>query len=153
MVGVARRKGRRGLAPINRGRSGTADQVAAGQQRRVLPAPAQRAGHGDGPTDPCGGRRPGPAPGGTFDIGETTTSAGSIVPADPEEAAAAVSGDEFVFDVQGHFLQYPEGTGFPLPGFPQDDCGTTDPHDCYSAETFFDLMFDQSDHHDPHGAW
>ena len=87
----------------------------------------------------------GATPGGTFDVGETTTSAGNVVPADPDEAAAAVSGDEFVFDVQGHFLQYPEGTDLPLPGFPQDECGATDPHDCYSAETFFDLMFDQSD--------
>ena len=38
-------------------------------------------------------------PGGTFQIPTTATT-------DPDAARAALAGDEFVFDVQGHFLEY-----------------------------------------------
>ena len=50
-----------------------------------------------------------------------------------------------MFDVQGHFLDYSHDYGAPLPAFPQSDCGADDPHDCYSVETFLDLVFNQSD--------
>jgi hypothetical protein len=80
----------------------------------------------------------GSAPGGTFDV---PAEAGR----DPDAAAEAVGGDEFVFDVQGHFLDYSHDTGAPVPNFPQSGCGADDPHDCYSAEQFLDLIFNQSD--------
>jgi hypothetical protein len=63
---------------------------------------------------------------------------------DPEVAEEAIGGDEFVFDVQGHFLDYPPGTPTAaLVGFPQSACG--EGPECYSAETFLDLIFEQSD--------
>jgi uncharacterized protein len=64
---------------------------------------------------------------------------------DPDAAADALGGEEFVFDVQGHFLEYgPDFTGSP-PGFPQSQCGEADPADCYSADKFLDLIFNKSD--------
>jgi predicted TIM-barrel fold metal-dependent hydrolase len=74
--------------------------------------------------------------GGTFSVPPDSTVA-------PDVAEDALGGDEFIFDVQGHFLDYPPGTTQPLPSFPQSDCG--DGYDCYSVETFLDLLFAQSD--------
>jgi uncharacterized protein len=77
-------------------------------------------------------------PGGTF---VTTTESDR----DPAAAQESVGGDEFVFDVQGHFLDYSHDVGAPLPGFPQSRCGNEDPHDCYTAGMFLDLLFNKSD--------
>ncbi len=78
------------------------------------------------------------APGGTFAV---PPEAGT----DPAAATDALGGDEFVFDVQGHFLDYSHDVGAPVPDFPQSGCGADDPHDCYSADRFLDLIFNQSD--------
>lgn len=64
---------------------------------------------------------------------------------DDEAAKDVVGGDEFVFDVQGHFLEYPDGSELPVPSFPQAKCGLVDPHDCFDAASFIDLIFGQSD--------
>jgi hypothetical protein len=84
-------------------------------------------------------RSRGERPGGTYDISPEATT-------EPEAAAEAVGGDELVFDVQTHLLEYPEGTPpAALPGFAQSDCGLDDPVDCYRRPTFLDLMFLESD--------
>ena len=74
--------------------------------------------------------------GGTFTVPPEST-------VEPGAAEEALGGDEFVFDVQSHFLDYPPDSTQPLPSFPQSSCG--DGYDCYSVETWLDLMFAQSD--------
>jgi hypothetical protein len=77
--------------------------------------------------------------GGTFDVPEEATT-------EPAAAEEALGGDELIFDVQTHLLEYPEGTPpAALPGFAQSDCGLDDPVDCYRRPTFLDLMFLESD--------
>jgi predicted TIM-barrel fold metal-dependent hydrolase len=77
------------------------------------------------------------SPGGTFAIDPEATH-------DPDAAAEAVGGDEFVFDVQGHFLDYSHDFAGSAPGFPQSRCGEDDPKDCYSVDKFLDLIFNNS---------
>jgi predicted TIM-barrel fold metal-dependent hydrolase len=68
-----------------------------------------------------------------------------------EDAARAVlAGDEFVFDVQGHFLEYDlmrRTSGQPFFGsvFPQVDCGDDDPRACFSREVFLEDFLLRSD--------
>ena len=81
-------------------------------------------------------------PGGTFDLPPESTT-------EPEAAAEALAGDEFIMDVQSHLLEYsllPDPASAPRFGrvFPQANCGETY-EECYSIETFLDLMFLQSD--------
>ena len=80
-----------------------------------------------------------PKPGGTFDVPPEATT-------EPEAAAEAIGGDELMFDVQTHLLEFPPGApgGTPI-GFPQSDCGEGDWHDCYRRPAFLDLMFLESD--------
>jgi predicted TIM-barrel fold metal-dependent hydrolase len=77
-------------------------------------------------------------PGGTF---VTPTDATR----DPEVAADALGGEEFVFDVQGHFLEYSHDYTGPIPGFPQSNCDEGDPKVCFSVDVFLDLIFNKSD--------
>lgn len=77
-------------------------------------------------------------PGGTYSVPEEATI-------DSTAAREAMGGDEFIFDVQGHFLEYPEGTPLAVPNFPQASCDLVDPHDCFDAASFIDLIFGQSD--------
>jgi hypothetical protein len=82
-------------------------------------------------------------PGGHFDIPDTATT-------DPDAARAALAGDEFVFDVQGHFLDYTvtpasrEGRDF-WTGFPQRSCGDADARQCFSIAHFMEDVFLRSD--------
>jgi predicted TIM-barrel fold metal-dependent hydrolase len=76
--------------------------------------------------------------GGTFTVPPEAT-------VDPDAALDALGGDEFVFDVQGHFLDFSHDVGAAAPVFPQSDCGQDDPLDCYSVDQFLDLIFNQSD--------
>jgi hypothetical protein len=68
-------------------------------------------------------------------------------------AAAAIAGDEFIFDVQTHVVdpaggwrrnagQYWERI---LARFPQGSCGERDPVDCFSADQFIKHVFLDSD--------
>src|SRR5690606_32584175 len=83
-------------------------------------------------------RDAGSEPGGTFDV---PPDAGT----DPGAAREALGGDDFVFDVQGHFLEYShDSTGDP-PSFPQSGCGEDAPTDCYSVDKFLDLVLNKSD--------
>jgi predicted TIM-barrel fold metal-dependent hydrolase len=83
-------------------------------------------------------------PGGTFTLPPTSA-------VDPDAARAALAGDEFVFDVQGHFLDYggvePEtaqGRDF-WTAFPQRECGEADPRVCFSVDHFMEEVFLRSD--------
>jgi predicted TIM-barrel fold metal-dependent hydrolase len=85
----------------------------------------------------------GRAPAGTFKIPKEATT-------EPAAGDAAINGDEFIFDVQGHLLDRtldPEaGTEFAIAsGFPQSECGEHDPRDCFSIEHFLEEMFVRSD--------
>lgn len=83
--------------------------------------------------------RDGGRPGGTFEVPDEATT-------EPAAAEEVLGGDELIFDVQTHLLEYPEGTPpTALPGFAQSDCGLDDPVDCYRRPTFLDLMFLESD--------
>ncbi len=92
--------------------------------------------------------------GGTFaPDGEAGQSTTTVTPetdteATMDEAAAAEAigpdGGEFIFDIQGHLLEYPDGDGFD-PGFPQSSCGEADPADCYGIDHFLQAMFLDSD--------
>jgi hypothetical protein len=68
-------------------------------------------------------------------------------------AADALSGDEFIFDVQTHMVD-PAGAWRAnagryweriLASFPQGSCGVRDPVDCFSAEQFIKHVFLDSD--------
>ena len=66
---------------------------------------------------------------------------------DEEEAAEALSPPlgEFVFDIQGHLLEYPDGSSANAPGFPQSACGEADSRDCYGIDHFLEAIFVDSD--------
>ena len=74
----------------------------------------------------------------------------STAAVDPDAARAALAGNEFVFDVQGHFLDYAieagteQGRQF-WTGFPQQQCGEADPRVCFSVDHFMDEVFLRSD--------
>lgn len=82
-------------------------------------------------------------PGGRFDV--PTTAA-----VDPDVARAALAGGEFVFDVQGHFLEYREEPSSRQArdfwtGFPQRQCGDGDPRACFGIDRFLEEVFIKSD--------
>jgi hypothetical protein len=82
-------------------------------------------------------------PGGTFSLPSTSA-------ADPDAARAALAGNEFVFDVQGHFLDYSVEAGSEQgrqfwTGFPQQQCGEADPRVCFSVDHFMEEVFLRSD--------
>ena len=67
-----------------------------------------------------------------------------------EPARAVLAGEEFIFDVQGHFLEYDlmrRRGGQPFFGgvFPQVDCGADDPRACFSREVFLEDFLLRSD--------
>ena len=83
----------------------------------------------------------------------TTPGGGYAIPTEaatePEPAHQAIGGEEFVFDIQGHLLEYDlnpilNGQDF-WQRFPQKSCGEDDPRACYSIESFLELMFLRSD--------
>jgi len=84
-------------------------------------------------------------PGGSYDVRPEATL-------DEDAARETLAGDEFVFDIQGHLLEYDlnpsvenaVGDEF-WSLFPQQNCGADDPRDCYSIEQFLELMFIRSD--------
>jgi hypothetical protein len=66
---------------------------------------------------------------------------------DPDAARDALGGNEFVFDVQTHFLEYDLSTpsGNFGGGFPQSSCGEADARACFSIEHYLDEIFLRSD--------
>jgi predicted TIM-barrel fold metal-dependent hydrolase len=68
---------------------------------------------------------------------------------EPEAAEEAIGPlrDEFIFDIQGHLLEFGPGVEGGAPGFPQSACGEAEQRDCYDIEHFLDLLFLESDTH------
>jgi predicted TIM-barrel fold metal-dependent hydrolase len=69
---------------------------------------------------------------------------------DQDAARSALAGEEFVFDVQGHHLEYdlmrsPPGQPFFGAVFPQISCGEDDPRACFAREVFMEEFFLRSD--------
>jgi uncharacterized protein len=69
---------------------------------------------------------------------------------DHAAARSVLSGEEFVFDVQGHHLEYdlmhsPPGEPFFGQVFPQVNCGEDDPRACFAREVFMEEFFLRSD--------
>jgi uncharacterized protein len=67
-----------------------------------------------------------------------------------DAARAVLAGEEFVFDVQGHHLEYDlmrRSAGQPFFGgvFPQIHCGADDPRACFAREVFLEDFFLRSD--------
>jgi hypothetical protein len=84
------------------------------------------------------------SPGGRYTITPEATM-------EPEAAREVIGGEEFVFDVQGHLLEYdlnpaiqPDDHDF-WSRFPQQYCGEDDPRVCYSIDHFLEEMFLKSD--------
>jgi predicted TIM-barrel fold metal-dependent hydrolase len=82
-------------------------------------------------------------PGGRYRIPKVATT-------EPEAAQRAVGGDEFVFDVQGHLLEYALNSGTRDPHrfwsrFPQQHCGESDPRVCFDIDHFMTEIFRRSD--------
>ena len=95
--------------------------------------------HAAGPSSPSA---TGATPGGTYEVPPSAS-------VEPECAFEALGGEEFVFDIQGHLLEYHlnpvlNGQDF-WTSFPQQDCGEDDPRACFSIEHFLELMFLRSD--------
>src|SRR5258708_4965724 len=69
---------------------------------------------------------------------------------DPAAGRAALAGNEFVFDIQGHFLEYRvspatrQARDF-WTGFPQRGCGEQDQRLCFSIAHFMEEVFLKSD--------
>jgi predicted TIM-barrel fold metal-dependent hydrolase len=81
-------------------------------------------------------------PGGTYRISPSASL-------EPETGMHDIGGEEFVFDIQGHLLEYDlnpvlNGRDF-WQAFPQQSCGEEDPRACYSIDHFLELMFLRSD--------
>jgi predicted TIM-barrel fold metal-dependent hydrolase len=82
-------------------------------------------------------------PGGRYRVPSEATT-------EPEAAEQAIGGEDFVFDVQGHLLEYDLNAGIQdrhrfWSRFPQQLCGEDDPRTCYSIEHFLEEMFLKSD--------
>jgi uncharacterized protein len=79
------------------------------------------------------------SPGGTFSVPETATT-------DPDEAREVLGGDEFVFDVQTHLLEYGPDDSFDFgSGFPYASCGESDRKACFGTDHWFREVFVRSD--------
>ncbi len=85
------------------------------------------------------------APGGTFDVAGTTTTTSGATTIDPAAASSVLDRDDFVMDVQLHFLDPARNWGDFGRNFPQAACGAADPKLCFSQDTFLDLIFGQSE--------
>lgn len=88
-------------------------------------------------------RSDGGDPAGGYDVPEE----GAV---DPEAAGEALRGEEPVFDVQTHLLEFdldPASAGQPFFGqaFPQSGCGELDARACFSAEHYLEEVFLRSD--------
>ncbi|MGQ0668665.1 MAG: amidohydrolase family protein, partial [Actinomycetota bacterium] len=84
----------------------------------------------------------GATPGGGYAIPPEATT-------EPDAAREAIGGEELVFDLQGHLLEYDidpatRDTGF-WRSFPQQGCGDDDPRACFSMDHFMEEFFLRSD--------
>jgi hypothetical protein len=84
--------------------------------------------------------RSGTKPGGRLKIPADST-------VDPDAARETLGGDEFVVDLQTHFLEYDLSSPDPNfgSGFPQASCGEADARACLSIDHYLDEIFVRSD--------
>jgi len=86
-------------------------------------------------------RSRGGAPGGRYRLPKEA-------PTEPEAAHGALGGNEFILDVQTHFLEYDaahQAGGTFARNFPQAGCGAADPLACFSIEQYLEELFLRSD--------
>ena len=87
----------------------------------------------DSDSEPAGGR---------YDVPDDAVT-------DPDAARDSIAGEEFVFDVQTHFLAFDlladRGASFFGQGFPQAQCPEDDPRACFSIEHYLEELFLRSD--------
>ena len=88
--------------------------------------------------DACSNESSGGRSGGRYVVREDAT-------VDPDAAREALGGDEFVMDVQTHFLDLDPAAPFADPGFLQSSCGESDPRLCYSIDRYLEELFLRSD--------
>ena len=87
---------------------------------------------------------PGTTPGGTFDVPEDAT-------VDPDAAFEALGGEEFIFDVQSHYVAYDltDPSLVWTDPFPQSSCPEgvdgADTRTCFTVDAYFREMFARSD--------
>jgi len=98
---------------------------------------AALSGSGSGSGAP-GSTSAGSLPGGTYAIPPEATL-------DSEAARRVLGGEEFIMDVQTHFLD--NSHDVPNLGviFPQASCGEQDSRDCFSVDKYLDLLYNKSD--------
>jgi predicted TIM-barrel fold metal-dependent hydrolase len=85
-------------------------------------------------------RSRGEEPGGTFDVPSSATT-------DPDVASDALTGEEFVFDVQTHLLDFDlsdSDSSFGQ-GFPYAQCGEEDWRACFGVDHWLEELFVRSD--------
>jgi hypothetical protein len=84
--------------------------------------------------------RTGRKPGGRLNVPPEST-------VDPDVARGVLGGDEFVFDVQTHFLEYDLSVPSRNFGssFPQASCGEADARACFSIDHYLEEIFLRSD--------
>jgi predicted TIM-barrel fold metal-dependent hydrolase len=86
----------------------------------------------------------GRAPGGSFPVEPEATI-------DPDAARSALSGDEFILDVQTHYVNLEPGQALPgwAQAFPQAQCpaaaGPTDARACFTVDAYLQELFVRSD--------
>jgi hypothetical protein len=84
----------------------------------------------------------GRSPGGTFDVSEDATR-------DPETALEELGGEEFIFDVQTHYVNYDTSGQVAAwtDMFPQARCpeGTADNRLCFTSDAYFREVYARSD--------
>jgi predicted TIM-barrel fold metal-dependent hydrolase len=86
----------------------------------------------------------GQGPGGSYEVPPDATI-------DPDAARAALAGDEFVFDVQTHYVNYDPDDPIPAftDGFPQARCATgvtaNESRLCFTVDSYFTEVFTRSD--------
>ncbi|MBI2705239.1 MAG: amidohydrolase family protein [Actinobacteria bacterium] len=101
---------------------------------------AQSVGPGATSGGPSGST--GSTPGGTYNVPPEAAT-------DPDAAVAALGGNEFIMDVQTHFLD--GNQSIPDLGlsrmFPQQNCADAngDPRNCFTMEKYLDLVYSKSD--------
>jgi predicted TIM-barrel fold metal-dependent hydrolase len=87
----------------------------------------------------------GESPGGSFDVSEDATT-------DTATALEELGGEEFIFDVQTHYVNYDADPGIAewtaAAGFPQNGCaeaGADGSKACYTADAYFREVYARSD--------
>ena len=79
------------------------------------------------------------------DAPTTTAETEETMDEDAATEALAAPDGEFIFDIQGHLLEYPDDAPGNPPGFPQSSCGEAEPGDCYGIDHFFEALFVDSE--------